>query len=324
MALLTYKEALNQALDEELSNNEDIVLIGEDIGSYGGTYGVEDGLLEKYGAEKLLNTPMSKSSVMGMAVGAAMTGLRPVLEVSSSDFITLGLDNLINQAAKTSYLTLGKTSVPLTVRVPTGIFKDSSINQTQNLESLLINYPGLKIVSPTSPQQAKDLLKDAINDENPVVFLEDKNLYDTEGEVMAEKEYSLGKSVIEKEGSDLTIVSWGSALNKVKEISEVLEKEGIYPEIINPLTLSPLDMEPIIDSIIKTSRLIIVHDGNKYGGIGSEIAAEVIESDAFNYLDNPIIRVAGENTPIPFNRKLKDSVVLNDKDILEAVYTVLE
>ena len=136
MALLTYKEALNQALDEELSNNEDIVLIGEDIGSYGGTYGVEDGLLEKYGAEKLLNTPMSKSSVMGMAVGAAMTGLRPVLEVSSSDFITLGLDNLINQAAKTSYLTLGKTSVPLTVRVPTGIFKDSSINQTQNRQKI--------------------------------------------------------------------------------------------------------------------------------------------------------------------------------------------
>lgn len=323
MPLLSFKDALNHALIEKMNEDEDIILIGEDIGKYGGLYGVTEGLLDQFGENRVLNTPNSKSTLVGSAVGVALTGMTPVIELSSSDYLPLVLDNLINQAAKTSYLTGGKTSIPLVLRVPSGIEQSSGATQSQNLENLLISIPGIKVVAPTTAQQAKDLLKKSIEDPNPVVFIENRNLYDEEGLVGDEEIYEIGKSAIEKEGTDLTIVSWGESLNKVKGLVDILEKEGISPEIINPLTLHPIDIKPIIDSVIKTSRLVIVHDGPKTGGIGSEIAAQIIESDAFNYLDSPIIRVANKDVPVPFNQNLKKQVEVDDKEILNAIYTVV-
>lgn len=323
MPLLTYKDALREALDEELEKNEKVIIMGEDIGAYGGAYGIDKGLLDKYGENRVLNMPNSASTIMGAAIGAAMTGMIPIVEMASSDFLTLGIDNLINQASKVSYLTEGKSSVPLVVRVPTGISEDLNQYHSQHLETLLMNTPGLKVVSPTSPQQAKDLLKEAINDSNPVIFIENRELYDTEG-LVNDQVFKLENSHVEKEGSDLSIVSWGSALEKVKELGDVLEKEGIRAEIINPITLSPLDIQPIIDSVIKTSRLVIVHDGPKTGGVGAEIAAKVMESEAFDYLDAPILRVASADSPIPFNKNQKEAVVPSKSDILNAIYTVTE
>ncbi len=324
MALNSFKDVLHEALDKELENNQDVVLLGENIGTYGGMYGVEEGLLEKYGDQRLLSTPMSKSAVIGAAIGAAMTGLIPVVEISSSDFLTLGLDALINQAAKTSYLTEGQNSIPLVLRVPTGIFEDSGMNQSQNLENLLIGVPGLKIVAPSTPYQARDLLIESIEDPNPVIFVEDKNLYETSELVPNEAKFKLGESVVEKQGTDLTIVSWGDALNQVKNVVNILNKEGIFPEVINPLTLQPLDIKPIIQSVIKTGRLVIVHNGPKTGGLGAEIASQVMESDAFNYLDSPIIRITQKDVPTPFSRNLKEEVLIKDKEILDAVYSIVE
>lgn len=322
MPYLTYKQALRQALDEELNDNENVIVIGEDVGAYGGAYGVLKGLQEKYGKERVLETPMSESAIVGTAVGAAMTGLVPVVEISSADFAPYSLDSIINQAAKTSYLTNGKAHVPMVIRIPSGISEGSGTTQSQNFESIFASIPGVKVVNPSTPTQAKQLLKASIRDQNPIIFIENKELYDNAELIDETQELEIGKTIVEHEGNDVTIVSWGSALKKVEELITILEREGISVEVVNPLTLSPLDMQPIYDSVIKTSRLVIVQDSPKTGGIGSEIAANIIESDCFNYLDSPIIRVASKDNPIPFNTSLKEEVLPKKEDILDAIYTV--
>lgn len=322
MPYLTYKQALRQALDEELENNEDIIILGEDVGSSGGSYGVLEGLQEKFGKDRVMNTPMSESTVVGTAVGAAMSGLRPIVEISSADLLSYGLDSLINQAANTSYLSNGKLKAPIVVRVPSGTDEGLGVTQSQNFENILASIPGLKVVNPSTPNQAKALLKAAIADDSPVVFIENKELYDNAELVDDNYELELGKTVVEKEGKDVTVVSWGSALEKVKDLVTVLDREGISVELINPLTLSPLDMQPIYDSVSRTSRLVIVQDSQKSGGVGAEIAANVIESDCFNYLDSPIIRVAAKDNPIPYNSNLKEQILPKKQDILDAIYSV--
>lgn len=324
MQLMTFKQALQQALDEELLRDESIILMGEDLGSYGGESGVEDGLEEKYGKNRILSTPNSESALAGAATGAAVSGLRPVVEMPSADMTMFATDSLINQAAKLNYLSNGKLNVPLTVRIPTGSKEKSGAGASQNFEALFSTIPGLKVVSPTTPAQAKGLLKSAVRDNNPVLFIENRELYDTSGPVPEEEDFTipLSSSVIEREGNDVTVVAWGPALLELSEVLNILEREGISVEIINPLTLYPMDMQPIYDSVTKTSRLVILHDGPKTGGIGAEIAANVIGSECFDYLDAPIIRVAGEDLPIGLVKSQKDQNSPKKEDILDAIYTV--
>lgn len=324
MQHITYREALHQAMDEEMEKNPDVILMGEDITTYGGSFKVIGDLHEKYGDNRVRATPISESTIVGAAAGAAVTGLRPVVEIMFGDFITYAMDALVNQAAKMSYLSGGSQRVPMVVRLPSGSGTGAGAQHSQNFESWFAGVPGLKVVEPATPAQAKGLLKAAIEDNNPVVFVENKTLYDVRGPVPDKRDFilPLGKTVTEHEGSDVTIVAWGPALLRVLDLVGVLEREGISADVLNPLTLYPMDMQPIYHSVMKTARLVIVHDSPKTGGIGAEIAARVIEHDCFNYLDAPIKRVAGADVPVPFNKTLEALIVPRPEDILDAVYEV--
>ncbi len=324
MKKMTFKEAVHTAIDEELAQNPSVLVLGEDIGTYGGSFGVMKGLQEKYGDDRVLETPVSEAALVGTAVGAAVSGLTPIVEIMFADFITLGMDALVNHAAKLHYLSKGTVNVPMTVRLPSGSGTGAGAQHTQNFESWFASVPGLKVVAPTTPAQAKGLLKAAIRDQNPVVFIENKELYNIPGMVPTDPDYviDLETTHVERKGSDVTIVAWGPALYKTAKVLQILEKEGISAEVINPMTLYPMDMEPIYESVMKTSRLVIAHDGPKTGGVGAEIAAKVIESDCFNYLDAPIKRVAGLDTPVPFAENLEALMVPGVEDICDAVYEV--
>lgn len=323
---MTYGAALRMALREEMEKNENVFLMGEDIGVYGGNFGVTEGLLEEFGEGRVMDTPITESVMVGTATGAAITGLRPVAEMIFSDFIAFGMDSLVNQAAKTHYMYGGQEKVPLVVRLPSGHGTGAAAQHSQNLEAWFCHVPGLKVVTPTTPAQAKGLLKAAIRDDNPVVFVEHKYLYKIAGEVPLNPEYTIniGESIVEKEGSDVTIVAWGKLLIRAMAAVQPLEDMGISIEIINPTTLYPMDMRPIESSVKKTGRLMIAHEAAKTGGVGAEIAAKITESDCFDYLKGPIRRLCSLDVPIPFNKKLEDAVAPKTEDIVAAVIGMME
>ncbi|MEB2357346.1 MULTISPECIES: alpha-ketoacid dehydrogenase subunit beta [Bacillus] len=319
MREISYLEAVREAMSQEMRENQDVFILGEDIGVYGGAFGVTRGMIEEFGPERVRNTPISEAAIAGGAVGAALTGMRPILELQFSDFITIAMDQLVNQAAKTRYMFGGKGKVPLVVRTPAGSGTGAAAQHSQSLEAWMAHIPGLKVVQPSTAYDAKGLLKAAMDDDNPVIFYEHKLLYKTIGEV-PEEPYSipLGKADVKRSGKDVTIVATAIMVHKALEAAKELEAEGIDVEIIDPRTLVPLDEETIIESVKKTGKCIVVHEAVKRGGYGGEIASMIAESEAFDYLDAPIKRLGGLAVPIPYNPALEKAVIPQVPDIIEA------
>lgn len=323
MRKLTFAQALNEALKQEMRRDPTIYVAGEDVGKYGGVFGVTAGLLEEFGEERVRDTPITESAIIGSAVGAAAAGLRPVVEIMFIDFIGVALDQLFNQAAKMKYMFGGKAKLPIVVRTTCGAGMCAAAQHSQSLEAWFMHIPGLKVVAPSTPYDAKGLLISSIRDDNPVLFIEHKMLYGIEGEV-PEEPYTipLGVADIKREGKDVTVVATMAMVHKALEAAEDLAKEGIEVEVVDPRTLSPLDKETIINSVKKTHRLVIVHEAVKQAGPGAEIAAIVAE-EAFEYLDAPIKRVAAPFTPVPFSPVLENAYIPSKESIISAVKEVV-
>ncbi|MCK5248346.1 MAG: alpha-ketoacid dehydrogenase subunit beta [Spirochaetaceae bacterium] len=326
MREITYAEAINEAMSEEMRRDENVIFVGEDIGVYGGAFGVSRGMLEEFGEERVLDTPITELAIVGAAAGAAMTGLRPVAELMFSDFITFAMDPLVNQAAKTRFQFGGQASVPMVLRAPGGSGTGASEQHSQSLEAWVCHVPGLKVVIPSTPYDAKGLLKTAIRDNNPVVFLEQKLLYRTRGEVPEPgNDYSipLGVADIKKEGNDLTIITYGRMVQRSLEVAENFESEAVDIEVIDIRSLVPLDKECLIRSAKKTGKVVIVHEACRTGGYGGELSSVIVDSEAFFYLDAPVKRVAGLDVPIPYNPGLEAQVVPTVDSISTAVRELL-
>lgn len=326
MKEMTYAQAICLAMTEEMRRNQDIFLMGEDIGVYGGSFGVTKGMIEEFGEERIKDAPISEAAIVGSAVGAAITGMRPIIEMPFSDFITIGMDALINQGAKIRYMFGGKAKVPMVVRLPGGSGTGAAAQHSQSLEAWFCHIPGLKVVAASTPNDAKGLLKASIRDNNPVVFVESKLLYKKRGMVSEDPEFfiPLGQADIKKEGKDLTMITYGRMLSRVLKIAWKVKKEGIDVEVIDLRTLVPLDKDTIIQSVKKTGRAMIVHEAVKTGGYGGEILSTIVESEAFYFLKAPIIRLAGKDVPIPFNAQLEKAVVPSEREIQEAIYKIVD
>lgn len=324
MREITYREALNEALREEMEKDERVFLLGEDIAIYGGAYGVTRGLLELFGAERVRDTAISEAAIAGAAVGAAITGMRPVAEIMYIDFSTQSMDQLVNQAAKMRYMFGGKTKVPMVLRTQGGAGRGIAAHHSQSLEAWYLHVPGLYVVMPSIPYDAKGLLKSSIRDDNPVIFIEHKMLYGTKGGVPGE-EYliPLGKGDIKKKGKDVTVVAYSRMVLVALEAAQELEKRGISVEVVDPRTLKPLDLDLILDSVKKTGRLVIVSEGYKTGGVPAEIATLVMES-SFDWLDAPIKRVCGADVPIPMSPALEEVAVPDANRVIQAVEEILQ
>jgi acetoin:2,6-dichlorophenolindophenol oxidoreductase subunit beta len=325
MKEMTYANAINLAMTEEMRRDENVFLMGEDVGLYGNAFGVTVGMFEEFGEERIKDTPISEAAIVGTAAGAAVTGMRPIAELMFMDFITLAMDSLANQAAKMRYMFGGKATVPMVVRCPAGSGTGAAAQHSQSLEAWVCHVPGLKVVAPSTPNDAKGLLKSAIRDDNPVVFIEQKLLYRVKGMVDEDPEFTipLGKADIKREGTDVTVVTYGRMLQRVLKVAEEVEKEGISVEVVDPMTLMPLDKETIVNSVIKTGRAIVVHEAVKTGGYGGEIASVITESEAFDYLDAPVLRLAGLDVPIPYNPELEKAVVPSEDEIKQGIYKVM-
>lgn len=316
MPEITYLEAIRQALWQEMKRDERVFLIGEDIGRYGGAFGVTHGMLDEFGPERIRETPISEATIVAAAIGASLLGMRPVAEIMFMDFILLALDQIANQAAKMRYMFGGKASVPIVVRTPGGSGTGAAAQHSQSLETTLMHFPGLKVVMPSTPYDAKGLLLTAIRDPNPVCFVEHKLLYKMKGEV-PEEEYTIpfGVAEIRRLGRDVTVVTNGVMLHKTLAVAERLAAEGIEVEVIDPRTLVPLDEETIIQSVCKTGRLLVIHEACQTAGWAGEVIAVVTGSRAFDYLDAPARRLTGKNVPIPYNRGLERAAVPQEADI---------
>lgn len=325
MALITYREAIREAIREEMLRDENVFIMGEDIGIYGGAFKVTQGLIEEFGEERVKDTPISEAAIAGAAAGSALTGMRPIAEIMFADFITISMDQLINQAAKIRYMFGGKAKVPMVLRAPQGSGTGAAGQHSQSLPALFMHIPGLKVVMPSTPYDAKGLLKAAVRDDNPVVFLEHKLLYPMKGEV-PEDDYvvPLGKAEVKREGEDVTIIAGSIMVPRALEAAEKLEAKGISVEVVDPRTYLPFDTETVVESVIKTGRVIIAEDDCKNSGWGAEVAAKIVESEAFDYLDAPIKRLAGLDTPIPYNPNLEKAVVPQVDDIIKGVEEILK
>ena len=324
MREITYAQAVNEAMSEEMRKDENIVLMGEDVGIYGGAFGVSRGMFEEFGEERVLDTPISELVITGCAAGAAMTGMRPIVEIMFSDFITLAMEQLANQAAKNRFQFGGQGSVPMVLRAPGGSGTGAAEQHSQSLEAWVAHVPGLKVVIPSTPYDAKGLLKAAIKDDNPVVFLEQKLLYRTKGEVPeVEDDYiiPLGEADVKREGTDVTIIATGFCIVKALQAAEELAADGINVEVIDPRTLYPLDKAAIYASIEKTRKVVIVTEENKRGAWSGELASLIAE-EKFDCLDTKIVRIGTLNTPIPFTSNLESYVLPQKEHIIKAVKSI--
>jgi pyruvate/2-oxoglutarate/acetoin dehydrogenase E1 component len=324
MPEMTYAEAIRSALREEMLRDERVFLFGEDIGRYGGAFGVTSGMLDEFGPERIRETPISEAAIVGAATGAAMAGMRPVAELMFMDFILLTMEQLANQAAKARYMFGGKATVPMVVRMPGGSGSGAAAQHSQSLESLLCHIPGLIVVNPSTPYDAKGLLVSAIRDPNPVCFVEHKLLYKTKGEV-PDGDYTvpLGHAEVKRRGNDITVVAANIMLPRTMNVAERLAQEGIDVEVIDPRTLRPLDTEVIIKSVMITGRLLVIHEACQTGGWGGEVIASVVSSRAFDYLDAPARRLAGADVPIPYNRELEKAAVPQETDIEREIRAIV-
>jgi pyruvate/2-oxoglutarate/acetoin dehydrogenase E1 component len=316
---ITFQQALSEALREEMRRDERVFLQGEEIGLLGGAFRVTKGLRDEFGAERVRDTPIAEAAILGSALGAAVTGMRPVAEIMYIDFLTVAMDPLVNQIAKMRYMSGGKFTVPLTIRTTIGAGVSGAAQHSQNLQAMFMHVPGLYIAVPSTPYDAKGMLKTAIRGNNPVLFVEHQQLYRKKG-VVPEGEYTvpLGKAEVKREGKDVTVVATMNMVWKALEAAEALAGKGISVEVLDLRTLVPLDREAILKSVQKTGRLVTVSEGPRTGGEGAEVAALACEN-AFHYLKAPVKRVAALDVPLPFNPKLEQSVLPQVGDIVEAV-----
>jgi pyruvate/2-oxoglutarate/acetoin dehydrogenase E1 component len=320
---VTFVEALRATLEAEMQRDPSLMLIGEDIGRYGGIFGVTKGLLEKFGPQRIRSTPISESAIIGAALGAALTGVRTVAELMYVDFTACAMDQIVNQVAKMHYMSGGKLRIPLVIRTHGGGGRGNAAQHSQNLEAWFLHVPGLKIVMPSTPADAKGLLTTAIRDDNPVLFIEHKLLYATKGKVPdGEHLIPLGQADIKRVGKDVTVVTISHMVLKALQAAERLAAEGIDAEVIDLRTLAPLDLGRVLDSVRKTNRVVIVHEACRRGGFGGELAA-LIQEEAFDFLDAPIQRVGALDVPIPYSKPMEEYVIPDEARIVEVVKRLL-
>jgi pyruvate/2-oxoglutarate/acetoin dehydrogenase E1 component len=315
---LSYSKAITLALSEAMEVDEGVFCLGEDVG-YGGAYGATQGLRDKFGAARVRDTPISESAIVGFSIGAAMSGMRPVAEIMHMDFIAIAMDQVVNQAAKMRYMFGGKAKVPMTIRCGVGGYLNAAAQHSQSLEAWFAHVPGLKVVCAATPADIRQILRDSILDDNPVIVLEPLGLYETFGEVAETYERrTLGKSDIKRRGEDVTIVTWGRTLPEVLQAAETLAGERIDCEVIDLVSLMPWDEQAVLDSVWRTNNLVVVHQAPRRAGFGAEIAATISEK-AFKELDRPVARVCGLNTPVPFAPEMEDYVLPKATRIAEEV-----
>ena len=321
MSEIRYREALNQALREELSRDESVFLMGEDIGVFNGAFKVTAGLLDEFGEERVRDTPISENTIVGMGVGAAMLGLRPVVELMTINFSLLAMDQIVNHASKIRYMFGGQARVPLVVRMPQGGGHQLGPTHSHSLESIFLHVPGLLVAAPSTAADAKGLLKTAIRDDNPVIFIEHETLYGQRGEVPDDPEHlvDFGRAAIRREGGDVTLVGISRMAVAAEQAAEALAAEhSIEATVIDPRTLRPLDLETILASIARTNRCVVVEEGWPHGGVGANLAA-LISEQAFDDLDAPVTRVAGADVPMPYSRPLEQAAMPNPDQVVQAV-----
>ena len=322
---MTYREALNLALREELRRDDRVFVIGEEVGLYEGAYKVTQGLLKEFGPRRIVDTPIAESGFTGVGIGAAMVGLRPVVEMMTFNFALLALDQIVNAAAKLNYMSGGQFNVPIVIRGPGGPAHQLAAQHSQSMEVYFYHVPGLKVVRPSTPMDAKGLLKAAIRDENPVVFIESETLYPVKGEVSEDPDFviPLGQAVVRRDGRDVTVIAYMGMMYRAMEAAEELDKEGISVEIVDPRTLRPMDEATIIGSVRKTHRAVVVEAGAGFAGMGSEIAAFITEQ-AFDDLDAPVVRVHGAEAPMPYAKNLEKAKLPSKEKIIDAIRTVCD
>ena len=320
MSVKTVREALNEALAEEMARDERVFVMGCDVGVKGNPFGVTLDLGKRFGFDRVIDTPISEPAFTGVGIGAAMTGMRPVVEIMFCDWVTLAMDQIVNMAAKMRYMLGGKVKVPMVIRIPMGAGGGQAAQHSQSLESWFNHVPGLKIVAPYTPADCKGLLKAAIRDDNVVLFFENKRAYAVKGEVPDDEDYTLeiGKAEIKRAGGDVTLVTYSSMVEVCMSAAKRLETESVSCEVIDLRSLLPLDYDTIIKSLEKTGRVVVVHEAAKRGGIGSDIVAELNER-AFDILDAPPLRVGALNIPVPYNSALEAAVLPQEEDVIAAV-----
>jgi len=321
MTEMRMRDALREALREELIRDPLVFLMGEDIGAYGGSYTVTKGLLEEFGEERVRDTPISESGIIGAGVGAAMGGLHPMVEMMTINFSFLAMDQIVNNAAKLHYMSNGQINVPLVIRMASGGGSQLAATHSHSLEGLYAHFPGLKVVCPSNSADAKGLLKRAFRDENTVVFIEHTALYGVKGEVPDDPDFlvEFGKANVLREGADVTIVGYSGSVHQALRAADLLKtQEGIEAEVIDLRTLRPLDIDTVIASVKKTNRAVIVEDDWQFGGFGGELSAQIMEK-AFDWLDAPVARVSGKDVPMPYNRNLEFAALPSEEDIVDAV-----
>jgi pyruvate dehydrogenase E1 component beta subunit len=318
------REAISQALWEEMERDPKVFIMGQEVGVWGGTYAVTKGFLDHFGPERVRDTPIAEAAIIGGAIGAAMNGMRPVAELMTINFAFVAMDHIVNEAAKLHYMFGGQFRLPLVIRTPGGGGRQLAATHSQTPDAIFAHFPGLKVVAPGTPADAKGLLKSAIRSDDPIFFIENATVYQQRGEV-PEGEYTvpIGKSVVQREGKDVTLVTYSKMVSYCMQAAAQLAKEGIEVEIVDLRSLRPLDMEPVIESFKKTNRAVIAEEGWKSFGVGSEVAARIYE-EAFDYLDAPIRRVAQKEVPLPYNSRLEQLALPQVEDIIEAVREVVK
>lgn len=325
MAEMRYREALNLALREEMRLNRDVFMMGEDIGVFGGAFKVSEGLLDEFGDQRIRDTPISENTIVGMGVGSAMIGLRPIVEIMTINFSLLAMDQIINHMASIHYMFGGQARVPMVVRMPQGAGHQLAATHSHSFEAFFLHVPGILVATPSTPADAKGLLKAAIRDDNPVVFIEHETLYGMKGEVPEDPNFIVpfGQAAVRREGTDVTIVGISRMAVSAEQAADQLAEQGVSAEVIDPRTLRPLDLDTIVRSVQKTNRVVIVEEGWPHGGVGANMAA-LIQEAAFDYLDAPIQRVAGADVPMPYSRPLEQAAYPHAENIVAAAMATFD
>jgi pyruvate dehydrogenase E1 component beta subunit len=325
MTEMRMRDALREALREELIRDDRVFLLGEDIGAYGGSYSVTKGLLEEFGEARVRDTPIAESGIVGVGVGAAMAGMRPMVELMTINFSFLAFDQIVNNAAKLHYMSNGQITIPIVIRMASGGGSQLGATHSHSLEGLYAHFPGLKVVCPSSPADGKGLLKQAFRDDNPVIFIEHTANYGLKGEVPEQEDFLIefGKASILREGRDVTLIGYSGSVHQAVRAADLLaEQEEIDAEVIDLRTLRPLDMDTVIESVKKTNRAVVVEDDWRFGGFAGEIATQIMEK-AFDWLDAPVARVCSKDVPMPYNRNLEFAALPSEEDVVEAVLAML-
>src|SRR6476469_4553032 len=325
MPTITFRQALNDTLGEELARDPNVLLMGEEIGKFEGSYKITEGLLAEFGKKRVVDTPIAEEGFVGMATGAAMLGLRPVVEIMTINFILVAIDQIVNHASKIHYMLGGQARVPLVIRTPSGGVGQLAATHSQSFENWFAYCPGLKVVAPATPYDAKGLMRSAIRDDDPVIFIESLALYDTKGDVPQSEDFTvpIGVAEVKREGTDITVVAYSRMTVIAMQVAQALEKEGVSVEVVDLRSLRPLDRPTIVESVKKTGRAVVIEEDWRSYGIGAEIAA-TIQEEAFDYLDAPVQRVAGVEVPLPYAAKLSQASKPGAQDLINAIQRALQ